>query len=68
LFQTVVVMGITRPKAVLEQPSSRRMALSTLGRRNIALLQSSELTGQRERDEPTARGNGAQARKALLRA
>jgi hypothetical protein len=68
LIQTGPVRTSAWPKAVLEQPSSRRMALSTLGRRNIALLQSSELTGQRELDEPTARGNGAQARKALLRA
>ena len=43
LLQTVPSMLDFPAKAVLEQPSSRWVAQSALGRRNIALLQSSEL-------------------------
>ena|GEM_PF-956086 len=43
LLQIGALEAPTGPKAVLEQPSSRHMLGKTLGRRNIAPLQSSEL-------------------------
>jgi hypothetical protein len=39
LFQTALRQLRIRLKAVLEQPSSRRMAEQALGRRNIALAE-----------------------------
>jgi len=43
LFQTGRQLPPAQPKAVLEQPSSGRIARQALRRRNIALLQGSEL-------------------------
>jgi hypothetical protein len=43
LFQTAAGSGGIPPKAVLEQPSSRRVLGDLLGRRNIVLSQSDEL-------------------------
>jgi hypothetical protein len=43
LLQTTGVHVDVQPKAVLEQPSSRSVQNQALGRRNIALLQNSEL-------------------------
>jgi len=51
LFQIAVQLHGDRPKAVLEQPSSRRVRWDLLGRRNIALSQSDELN-QVRRDTP----------------
>jgi hypothetical protein len=43
LFQTALLTGSPGRVAVLEQPSSRRVAEQALGRRNIALVETTEL-------------------------
>jgi hypothetical protein len=48
LFQTGPLLAEDGPEAVLEQPSPRRVEEQALGRRNIALLETSELNRPRE--------------------
>jgi hypothetical protein len=61
LFQTCPRADGGRVIAVLEQPSSRRMAQSALGRRNIALQQSSELNASGTQPPYTPRCANASA-------
>jgi len=56
LFQVDIEFDIDASKAVLEQPSSRHMLGETPGRRNIVLLQSSELNQPQEQRQSNRPG------------